>query len=218
MFNDRVEAGRQLATKLLEYVGKDVLVLAIPRGGVVVGYEVAHRLKAPLDITAPRKIGAPGNPELAIGALAEDGTLILDQRLVEYLGVSENYIKEEVERQLHEIKRRLHMYRGDRPYPNLKGKTVIVVDDGIATGATMMAAIASIRKKGAKKIVVAIPVAPPSALNKIRSSVDQLICLYAPEPFFAVGQFYRIFDQTSDEEVISLLERNREEIEKFHKK
>lgn len=218
MFNDRVEAGRQLATKLLEYVGKDVLVLAIPRGGVVVGYEVAHRLKAPLDVIAPRKIGAPGNLELAIGALTEDGTLILDQRLVKYYGISENYIKEEVERQLHEIKRRLHMYGGDRPYPNLKGKTVILVDDGIATGATMMAAIASIRKKGAEKIIVAVPVAPSSTLSKLRRNVDKLICLHTPEPFFAVGQFYRIFDQTSDEEVISLLKRNREEIEKFHKK
>lgn len=212
IFSDRVEAGRRLAEALREYEGKEVVVLAIPRGGVVVGYQVAKRLGAPLDVIAPRKIGAPHNPELAIGAVAEDGTIILDEGLVRSLGVPESYIGEESERQREEIRRRLRLYRGEAPYPELKGHVVILVDDGVATGSTAKAALASIRRRGPEEVVVAIPVAPPSTARELEEEADRVVCLYTPEPFYAIGQFYRDFSQTSDEEVVGLLELNREEV------
>lgn len=210
-FTDRVEAGRRLASELMEYAEK-AIVLAIPRGGVVVGYEVAHKLRVPLDIIVPRKIGAPRNPELAIGAVTEDRTIILDRKLVEYLRVPESYIKEESARQRLEIKRRLRFYRGDTPFPNLKDLNVILVDDGVATGATVRAALASIRKKGPKSVVIAVPVAPPSTIRDLEREADHAVCLSTPEPFYAIGQFYGDFTQTSDEEVIRLLKLNREEL------
>jgi len=213
MFSDRVVAGNRLASALMDYAGGDAVILAIPRGGVVVGYEVAHKLKLRLDIIVPRKIGAPHNPELAIGAVTEDGTIMLDHRLVEYLGVSESYIEGECDRQRLEIKRRLKRYRGDAPYPNLKGRVVIIVDDGIATGSTIRAALASIRKKDPKSVVIAVPVAPPSSIRDLEKEADRVICLSTPEPFFAIGQFYRDFLQTSDEEVKRLLRLNREEFD-----
>ncbi len=212
IFSDRVEAGRRLAEALREYEGREVVVLAIPRGGVVVGYQVAKRLGAPLDVIAPRKIGAPHNPELAIGAVAEDGTIILDEGLVRSLGVPESYIGEESERQREEIRRRLRLYRGEAPYPELKGHVVILVDDGVATGSTAKAALASIRRRGPEEVVVAIPVAPPSTARELEEEADRVVCLYTPEPFYAIGQFYRDFSQTSDEEVVGLLELNREEV------
>lgn len=200
-----------LASELMYYAEK-AIVLAIPRGGIVVGYEVAHKLRIPLDVIVPRKIGAPFNPELAIGAVTEDGTMILDRKLVEYLRVSESHIKEESERQQLEIKRRLRLYRGDTPFPNLKDLYVILVDDGIATGATIKAALASIRKKAPKSVVLAVPVAPPSTLRELKKDADAAVCLATPEPFYAIGQFYRDFDQTSDEEVKRLLQLNKEEL------
>lgn len=212
IFSDRVEAGRRLAEALKGYEGREVVVLAIPRGGVVVGYQVARRLGAPLDIIAPRKIGAPYNPELAIGAVAEDGTIILDEGLVRRLGVTESYIGEESERQREEIRRRLRLYRGEAPYPDLKGRVVILVDDGVATGSTAKAALASIRRRGPEEVVVAVPVAPPSTARELEGEADRVVCLYTPEPFYAIGQFYRDFSQTSDEEVVRLLELNREEV------
>lgn len=212
MFTDRKEAGRRLAEKLTEQRWERAIVLAIPRGGVVVGYEMAHRLKVPLDVIVPRKIGAPHNPELAIGAIAEDGTMILDSNLIDYLGVTDEYIREEGERQIREIERRVRKYRKGAPPPDLKGRNVIIVDDGIATGATVRAAIASIRNKHPKSITLAVPVAPPSTLRQLKSKVDRIVCLSAPEPFFAIGQFYMDFTQTADEEVIRLLEANKEEI------
>ncbi len=212
IFSDRVEAGRRLAETLKGYEGREVVVLAIPRGGVVVGYQVARKLGAPLDIIAPRKIGAPYNPELAIGAVAEDGTIILDEGLVRRLGVTESYIGEESERQREEIRRRLRLYRGDAPYPDLKGHVVILVDDGVATGSTAKAALASIRRRGPEEVVVAVPVAPPSTARELEREADRVVCLYTPEPFYAIGQFYRDFSQTSDEEVVRLLEMNREEV------
>lgn len=190
-------------------VGKGAIVLAIPRGGVVVGFEVAHALNISLDLIIPRKIRAPDNPELAIGALTEDGTIILDDELVKYLQVSEEYVREESERQRLEIERRLKLYRGDAPYPSLKNREVVIVDDGIATGSTMKAAVASVRMRGAKTILVAVPVGPFSSIEELKREADNVICLYTPEPFHAIGQFYEDFTQTSDEEVRRLLMLNR---------
>src|SRR3990172_758048 len=200
-FADRVDAGKRLATALKSYRSKDAIVLAIPRGGIVVGFEISKELGVSLDIIVPRKIGAPDNPELAIGAVAEDGTTILNERLVTDLGVSDDFIKNESERQKAEIERRLASYRGDITYPSLKNRVVIIVDDGIATGYTMKAAIASVRKKGAKSVVIAIPVGPPSTINELERVSDRVICLYTPEEFYAIGEFYEDFSQTTDEEV-----------------
>ena len=200
-FADRVDAGKRLAAALKSFKSKDAIVLAIPRGGVVVGFEISKALGVPLNIIVPRKIGAPDNPELAIGAVTEDGTTILNERLVSDLGVSENFIKEESERQRAEIERRLESYRGDVPYPNLKNRVVLIVDDGIATGYTMKAALASVRKKGAKSVVIAIPVGPPSTIQELEKVTDHVICLYTPEEFYAIGEFYEDFSQTTDEEV-----------------
>ena len=190
-------------------VGKGAIVLAIPRGGVVVGFEVAHALNISLDLIIPRKIRAPGNPELAIGALTEDGTVILDDELVKYLQVSKEYVREESERQRLEIERRLKLYRGDAPYPSLKNREVVIVDDGIATGSTMKADVASVRMRGAKTILVAVPVGPFSSIEELKREADNVICLYTPEPFYAIGQFYEDFTQTSDEEVRRLLMLSR---------
>jgi len=212
LFKDRIQAGQKLAEKLLEYKDKNVIILAIPRGGVVVAYEIAKVLNAPLDLIIPRKIGAPYQPELAIGAITQDGTIILNEDIVSYLPIPENYIKNEAERQKKEIERRLIKYRGNAIEPNLENKIVIIVDDGIATGATMLAAIASIRKKKPSKIVVAIPVAPPESLEKIKEYADEIICLQTPEPFFAIGQFYERFEQLEDEEVIDILNKIRKKI------
>ena len=209
-FSDRVDAGKRLASALKDFAGKDAIVLAIPRGGVVVGYEISKALRVPLDVIIPRKIGAPYNPELAIGAMTEDGTIILDKSLVSYLDVPESYIKTESEHQKQEIERRLKMYRQNEPYPNLKGRDVIIVDDGIATGSTMKAALASVRNRGAKTVTVAVPVGPPSTIEELKMQADRVVCLYMPELFQAIGQFYGDFDQTSDDEVIQLLKQNRQ--------
>jgi predicted phosphoribosyltransferase len=205
-FRNRKEAGQRLAAGLQEYRGKEVIVLAIPRGGVVVGYEVAKALEAPIDIVVPRKLGAPGNPELAIGAVAEDGTLILDDNLVNMLGVSVEYVNRVVNSELAEIKRRTLKYRAGMEPIKLSSKTVIIVDDGLATGATMKAAITSARKRGASEIVVATPVAPPDTVLEISKLVNRVVCPVVYEPFFAIGQFYDDFSQVEDEEVIHLLE------------
>ncbi len=212
-FQDREEAGKMLALKLTEYSNKDTIVLAIPRGGVVIGYQVAHELKAPLDIIVPRKIGAPDNSELAIGAVAEDGSLSLDESAVMYMNISKSYIEEESRRQITEIRRRLKLYRGETPYPMLQDHVIIIVDDGIATGSTVKAAIASIRKKKPKSVVVAVPVAPRSTVKELEKEADRVICLSTPEFFYAIGQFYVDFSQTTDGEVIRLLKKSREETE-----
>ncbi len=209
-FTDRVDAGMRLASSLKNFSGKKGIVLAIPRGGVVVGYEIAKMLNLPLDVIIPRKIGAPDNPELAIGAVAEDGTAILDNRLIAYLGVSKEYIKEETERQIKEIERRLKLYRHDTSYPNLKGFDVIVVDDGIATGSTMKAALASVKNRGAVSVTVAVPVGPPSTIEELNEIADRVVCLYEPEYFQAIGEFYSNFSQTEDEEVIKLLRESKQ--------
>ena len=209
-FANRVEAGQRLATALKDVTVKDGIVLAIPRGGVVVGYEVAEALNLPLDVIIPRKIGAPGNPELAIGAMTEDGTVILDEHLIAYMNVREDYVKRESENQRLEIERRMKLYRQNAPYPNLKGRDVIVVDDGIATGSTMKAALASVKNRGANTVVAAVPVGPPSTIEELKKQADRVVCLFTPESFYAIGEFYDDFSQTMDEEVIDLLKRNRQ--------
>lgn len=213
-FNDRIDAGKRLASALKDFSSKHGLVLAIPRGGVVVGYEIAKAFKLPLDVIIPRKIGAPGNPELAIGAVAEDGTAILDDNLITYIGASREYIKEEIERQKQEIQRRLKLYRQDTSYPNLKGLDVIVVDDGIATGSTMKAALASVKNRGAASVTVAVPVGPPSTIEELEKIANRVVCLYTPEYFQAIGEFFADFIQTTDEEVIMLLRESKQKPER----
>ena len=171
--------------------------MQFPSGGVVVGYEIAKALNVSLDVIIPRKIRAPNNPELAIGAMTEDGTIIIDEKLVSYIGVSQDYIKEESERQKNEIKRRLKLYRGNEPYPSLQRQDVIIVDDGIATGSTMKAALASVKNKGARTVTVAVPVGPPSTIKELKKQADKVVCLYTPEYFQAIGQFYADFESNN---------------------
>lgn len=208
-FSDRKDAGKQLASALTDFSFKEGMVLAIPRGGVVVGYEIASALNFKLDVIIPRKIGTPDNPELAIGAVTEDGTMILDDSLIMYLGVSNDYIYQESERQKQEIRRRQNFYRQGVSEPEIKDKNVIVVDDGIATGYTMKAALASVRNRGAATLTVAIPVGPPSTIKELKYQADNIVCLYTPEYFQAIGQFYSDFSQTTDKEVIELLKKQK---------
>jgi putative phosphoribosyl transferase len=211
-FSDRVDAGKRLASALKDFSSRNGIVLAIPRGGVVVGFQIAQALRLPLDVIIPHKLGAPVNPELAIGAITEDGTKILDENIIQYLDVNCDYINEESERQKKEIQRRLQLYRQNTPYPNLKGADVIVVDDGIATGATMKAALASVKNKGAATITVAVPVGPPSTIKELSRIANRVVCHYTPEFFQAIGQFYSDFSQTTDEEVIELLRLNKQSL------
>jgi predicted phosphoribosyltransferase len=208
MFYDRHEAGRLLAEEpgIRKLKGQpDTVVLAVPRGGVVVGYELAIFLEVPLDVIVVRKIGAPGNPEFAVGAVGEKGEIVINPDVSGIYTPTSQYILEEAERQQKEIAHRLRTLAAFRPKLDLKDKVVILVDDGIATGATMLAAIRVVRKSEPKKIVLAVPVAPPASLQELRREVDELICLQTPVMFFAVGQFYQIFQQTSDEEVMQYL-------------
>lgn len=212
MFRDRREAGRRLAEALDPYRQRRPYVLAIPRGGIVVGYEVAEALDAPLDVVVPRKLRAPYNPELAIGAVAHDGSVYYDSPLVGSLTVPEDYLREEIAFQVEEIRRRVQLYRGDRPQPDLTGHAAIVVDDGIATGSTMIAALRAVRAMRPEATVAAVPVAPPEGCDNLRHEADDVVCLYAPMMFYAVGQFYEDFSQTSDEEAIALLRRREQEL------
>lgn len=209
LFNDRQEAGRRLAERLDFLKGKDVIVLAVPRGGVVVAAEVARALGAPLDVYITRKIGAPYNEELAIGAVAPDGSTVLDQGLVSSLGVSPQYIEKETARQKTEIERRLKKYRGEAPPPKLAGRHVILVDDGVATGATTLAALRALRQQKPQKLILAVPVGPPDSIQMLSAEADQVVCLATPEPFWAVGRFFVDWSQTSDEEVIALLRQGQ---------
>ncbi|OFX14624.1 MAG: hypothetical protein A2V59_03285 [Armatimonadetes bacterium RBG_19FT_COMBO_69_19] len=211
-FRDRRDAGRRLAEALERYRSRRPYVLAIPRGGIVVGYEVAKALGAPLDVVVPRKLRAPYNPELAIGAVAHDGSVYYDTPLVGNLKVSEDYLQDEIAFQLEEIRRRLLAYRGERPQPDLTGQAAIVVDDGIATGSTMIAALRAVRRMAPAVTVAAVPVAPPEGCENLRAEADEAICLYTPMLFYAVGQFYDDFEQTSDEEAIALLRAREKEI------
>jgi predicted phosphoribosyltransferase len=206
MFKDRRDAGIQLVERLSHYKNKDnLLVLALPRGGVVPGFEIAKALNAPLDVLIVRKIGFPGQPEFAIGAVSETGAVSMNQSIVNRHNVSGDYIKEETARKKEEIARRVELYRGGRGIENLEGRTVILVDDGVATGATMKAGIAALKKEKIVKLVIALPVAPPSTAEELRHMVDEVICLETPEDFAAVGGYYLDFTQVTDEEVVALL-------------
>ena len=208
-FRDRAHAGRVLAAALARYAHRrDVIVLALPRGGVPVGCEVARALGVPLDVFVVRKLGVPGHEELAMGAIASGGVRLLNEDVVALAGVSEEAIDEVAAREAAEIRRRERVYRGDRGPPDLRGRTVILVDDGLATGASMRAAAAAVRRQGPAWVVVAVPAAAADTCETLRGEVDELVCLMTPEPFHAVGLWYEDFSQTSDEEVRQLLERN----------
>ena len=205
-FRDRCEAGQLLAERLASLKGcQGVLVLGIPRGGVVVAAEIARSLGAPLDVFIARKLGAPHNPELAVGAVAGSGEVVLDERLITALGVPQSYLETEIARQRAEIERRMRVYRGDRTVPQFAGKTVVLSDDGVATGATMRAAIQALRRMDLRELIAALPVGAPDAVRELSDMVDRMVCLHVPTPFWAVGAFYVDFSQTSDEEVIQLL-------------
>lgn len=208
IFYDRKDAGQRLGLALAKYRGEAAVVLGVPRGGVVVAAEVAEILRAPLDLIIPRKIGAPHNPEVAIGAVAPDGTSILDQRMVAVLGLGDEEVSRLTEQVRAEVARRVEAYRGGRPAEDLTGRVVILVDDGIATGYTILAALRAIKKAAPAKLVLAVPVAPPDTVRTLSHEVDELICLESPENFYAVGQFYTEFDQVEDDAVRILLERH----------
>ncbi len=205
-FSDRVAAGRQLGAALHAYrQRKDVLVLALPRGGVPVAAQVARELQAPLDLLLVRKLGVPGQEELAMGAIATGGAMVLNQDLVEMLGIGAETIEATKAVESRELARRQLAYRGERPFPELQDRCVIVVDDGVATGATMRAGVAALRQHRPKRLVIAVPVAPPDTLAVLRQSADEVVCLATPSPFYGVGAWYEDFSQTSDEEVREIL-------------
>jgi putative phosphoribosyl transferase len=205
-FRDRAHAGRVLARALLAYAGRDdVVVLALPRGGVPVAAELARALGAQLDVFVVRKLGLPGHEELAMGAVARGGVLVLDERLVRGLGIPDEVLQETVEKELRELERREAAYRAGRPPLDLEGKTVILVDDGLATGATMRAAALALRKYKPARVVVAVPVASAETCDEFRADVDEIVCALTPSPFHAVGLWYDDFSQTSDKEVRELL-------------
>jgi putative phosphoribosyl transferase len=205
-FHDRTEAGKLLAAQLGEYADRsDVWVLGLPRGGVPVAYEIAQALNLPLDICLVRKLGVPGQPELAMGAIAPDDVMVLNHEILKSIGISRPALQQVIEDEKQELERRDRAYRENRPDPDLQGKTVILVDDGIATGSTLRAAIATLRQKNPKEIVVAVPVAPVSTCESLRAIVDKIICLSMPEPLISIGMWYVDFSQTSDQEVRHLL-------------
>lgn len=206
IYRDRQDAGRELARKLGQYRDRqDVVILALPRGGVPVGYEVARELRAPLDVFVVRKLGTPGQPELAMGAIASGGVRVINRDVVETLGIPGAMIEQVAQIEGEELKRRERDYRGGRPPVEVRGKIVIVVDDGLATGSTMRAAAQALRQEGAAKTIIAVPVAAQQSCEAVRQEADEVVCGATPEPFYAVGQWYRDFDQTTDDEVRELL-------------
>jgi len=211
LFEDRFEAGRLLASHLREFDKRDdVVVLALPRGGVPVGYEVAQALHAPLDVFVVRKLGVPGHEELAMGALASGGVRVLNRTVIDALEISEEMIDAAISREQIELERREREYRDGRPATDVKGRTAILVDDGLATGSSMRVVATALRKKSPAQIVVAVPVASASTCAEFETEVDRVICAATPEPFLAVGQWYQDFSQTTDEEVRELLRRSSE--------
>lgn len=208
LFHDRLDAGRRLGAWLEGYADRsDVLVLALPRGGVPVAFEVARRLRAPLDVFVVRKLGVPGHEELAMGAIASGGVRVLNSNVVEALRLSEIDIDAVAELERAELERRERLYRGDRPPLAVHGRVVLLVDDGLATGASMRAAVAALRLLSPARIVVAVPVAEPSTCAILRGEADDVVCAATPEPLIAVGVWYQDFSQTTDEEVRALLDR-----------
>jgi predicted phosphoribosyltransferase len=208
-FRDRSEAGRLLAAKLRTYANRpDVIVLALPRGGVPVAYEVATALGAPLDIFLVRKLGVPGYEELAMGAVATGGVRVLNDQVVQGLRIPDYVIDAVAAWELQELARREQVYRGERPQPNVRDRTVILVDDGLATGSTMLAALKALRQQQPARVVVAVPTASPVTCEEMRAEADDVVCAITPEPFYSVGLWYEDFSQTTDEEVRELLARS----------
>ena len=209
LFRDRTEAGRMLAKDLMRHAGRDdVVVLALPRGGVPVAFEVAKALHAPLDLFVVRKLGVPGNEELAMGAVASGGVRVLNQDVVRWCQVSQSAIESVTQVELQELERRERAYRGARPMPELANRTVILVDDGLATGTSMLAAVTALRSYKPTRIIVAVPTGPADTCREFQGEADTVVCATTPEPFWAVGAWYEDFRQTSDEEVQSLLARD----------
>jgi len=205
MFDNRIDAGERLADLLVERGVEADIVLAVPRGGLPLGRVVADRLGVPLDIVSARKIGAPWNPELAIGAVASDGSVWLNDELIAQSGIDDEYVADGREREREAARERVDKYRGDRPPLDLTGKRVVVVDDGVATGATMHACLRQVASAGAERIVLAVPVAPPDTLERLEADADDAVCVESPSQFGAVGRFYRTFDQVTDEQARSYL-------------
>ena len=206
IYRDRTEAGKRLAERLRNYANRaDVLVLALPRGGVPVAFEIARALNAPLDIFLVRKLGVPGQEELAMGAIASGGVRIVNEDIVSYLGIPKEVIDSVAATEQRELERREKLYRGDRKMPDVRGRTVILVDDGLATGSTMRAAAMALRRQQPARIVVAVPVSARETCDEFRTEVDEIVCGATPEPFLGVGYWYEDFSQTTDDEVRRLL-------------
>ncbi|WP_315080457.1 phosphoribosyltransferase family protein [uncultured Clostridium sp.] len=209
MFVDRKDAGKKLSIKLKKFKDENPIVLAIPRGGIVTAYETIKEFGFEWDLIIPRKIGSPHNKEIAIGAISLDKTYIFNEKYIDMLNISQEYIKKEVFKQTEEIKRRLTKYKGNENFPNVKNKTVIIIDDGIATGFTIQAAIKSIKKHDAKKIILAVPVAPQYTISLLEKIVDEVICPFIPNQFYSVGSYYKNFEQTTDEEIFNIVRELR---------
>ena len=207
-FRDRIEAGHMLAQRLQAYRnGSDVLVLGLPRGGVPVAYEAARELNVPLDVFIVRKLGVPGHEELAMGAIATGGVRVLHQAVIRELGIPQEIIDRVTESEAKELERRQHLYRSDKPLPAVQGRVVIIIDDGLATGSTMKAAVAALRQQQPMRLVVAVPTAPAETCKELQQMADEVVCVVTPEPFYAVGGSYVDFRQTTDEEVRDLIKR-----------
>jgi len=209
MFLNRIDAGEKLTDSLEKFKDEDVIILAVPRGGLQIAYDTVKRFGFKWDLIIPRKIGAPHNKEVAIGAVSVDGSYFINNHYVEMLGISQDYIEKEVSEQINEIKRRMKEYRGKDTFPEVKDKTVIIMDDGIATGFTIHAVIKGVKEQGAKKIILAIPVGPRETIEEFKKLVDEVICLYIPEKFYAVGSYYVNFEQVTDEEVFKIMNELR---------
>jgi putative phosphoribosyl transferase len=210
-FEDRRDAGRRLAAKLSRFEGEQPVVFALPRGGVPVGYEISRSLRAPLDVFVSRKLGAPDQPEFGIGAVAAGGVRVLNEDVVRRLGIPADYIERITAQETAEVERRLRYFRGDRPEPHVAGRTAILVDDGLATGVTARAAVQALRLRKPRRLVLAAPVCAAQTADLFLRMVDDLVCLESPSDLGAIGFWYRNFEQTSDEEVVELLERARSE-------
>ncbi len=208
-FLDREEVGRRLAARLEHYRGSRAIVVALPRGGVVVGYEVASTLRLPFDLLVVRKIGHPANPELGVGALVEGAPAQIDTGMLRALGLSASDLRHRIEEEEREIVRRVHLYRGGRALLDVKGRIVILVDDGVATGNTAKAAIAALRFRGARRVVLGVGVAPAATVRELRRVTDELVCLASPPDFMAVGEFYERFDPVDDDQVLELMRRGQ---------
>ncbi|MGB9950887.1 phosphoribosyltransferase (plasmid) [Haloarcula marismortui] len=211
MFKNRTDAGQKLAHILDDHDTEADIVLAIPRGGLPIGRVVANSLQIPLDIVSARKIGAPRNPELAVGAVASDGTVWLNESLIDNLELEDTYLEDQIEHQRQAALDKVKRYRGDRPPLEYSGKTVLIVDDGVATGATTIACIRQIKNAGAERVILAIPVAPPDTIERLQSEADEVICVESPPHFGAVGQFYESFEQVSDERAKAYLDRTEDQ-------